>query len=1654
MVAAFVGAVLSSGYDDQVSGDYSFVDSPYGDVGWVEDVIIKGTGNGSFRAEAGYIYMIEIAGANGNSVGAPGGKGAVVTGWFESSSTTNYNYSVGMVGEVSIGGTGIASGGSGYAGLYRGGGGGAASGLSLGGTVLMVAGGGGGSGGGTAPGGNAGYVVVNGDTSIGTIYNGEPGAGIGGAGGTNVGGSGVKGAGGAGGNPSPPSPITPANNGAAGLNGGGGGGSQQGGSTTGGGGGGGYAGGQGGGGGNAANAGGGGGGSSFIRNSVEPDLTDPARLKTNSESNNGWITVKKYVIPIHATIEADAIEYVYSGIKQDITPYATVPEANPLYPPILTFLYSDSPTGPWDSEQPTDAGTYYVHISFNDPRYYGDPEVVELKITPKLLPKPTAVDNRVPYDNAHVVHLTLNDFIDDEDIMTISGHMESEVGSYTATITLVDTNNYRWEDGSIDDVHVYIQWSILESRSVTGRVTFWNLNDLSDPLNGEPLEGVHISYSINDGENPETLWVAEYPTDSNGEYTVVFVSGDEITIHGGLKYGYLITNPDQGLPRTFTENTTSPDGDFTMGYNPLEDFVVSGKVIIWDDMYGTDETNGTPIWGAIITYAITTNGVHTEDTLTTGPEGEYEIIAPAGSVVEIISATHTGFKPLDGPLWNGLMNEDHPNVDIQMTYLAPYRTLYGNVTLTDKDGVPILSGTDPIPLEGVRIDFEVWLATDPDPDTGEYELVGTGPIRYGYRITDADGYYEIITTADEGGEYFSAVVIVGVTKEGYLVNEDIPDPVLMDQDMGDPKTEDFSMRETYIVMFDPLNGVSPWPVIADAGGTVDEPTYTPARAGYTFGGWEYPMGSATLWNFSNTVLTGGMTLFAIWELDPEVYRVTVNVTNLGWSGMSTVEEYDPLTIEFDAYPGFNLPSTIIVEMGGTTLTEGVEYDWNDSTGVLEIFEVTGDVVITAAGETTDWVVKFSAVNTTGGSITATAGGTPIVTNTPIPADEDVYFTAAPLSGWRVKEWTLNGAPVMGNTSNTYTYEDLDQNIEVKVEFERITYEVTYNAIGGTILAQVLGGNVFSSGDLIIEGRNLRFTAIPNTGWHVKEWKVNGTHHSAVGLDLDWNNLSEDLFVEVEFELVYQVSFSVVGLGGTILASVNGGPSTVAEVHPPAGSEIVFTATPTVGWQVKEWRANGVPVAGNKTNTFTHSGLSAPLVVTVEFEIIYHVNFSVVNGTGGTLSAEVDGSPIVTGGMMVAGKDIEFTAVQQPSWYVKEWFVNGTALGITTDIYTHFDLSMNLNVMVEFEEESYTISGTVTGQNDGLPLESVRITYNVGGPNLYVYTDAAGEYSITAYVSKDVTITAIGLTGWVPAAGTVLPAGPFNGDMADIDFVMALSPPSGSKDYYITASSDSMTVISPQGTVTVSGGTNRTFYFSAKEGYHVDSVTVDGKNLSQTEIDLGYFTFANVNANHTIKVLGGTGSKETVTLWIDVKEGSGNVQYSTDGAPFQPYTGPISVLPNSSVIVRAYADNGYKFEEWRDGGSLIATPEYTIYGLSGDVKEIEVYFVDAIPDPDSNLLWWIVIAALLLIVAGLLLWFILFYRRYYDVIKEEGPVKIIGNDRVHRKSEYRFSVERGYPGIVSYRIGEDGKWEPLLPTPEGEYVIPKGLIIDDVTIKYS
>jgi hypothetical protein len=291
--------------------------------------------------------------------------------------------------------------------------------------------------------------------------------------------------------------------------------------------------------------------------------------------------------------------------------------------------------------------------------------------------------------------------------------------------------------------------------------------------------------------------------------------------------------------------------------------------------------------------------------------------------------------------------------------------------------------------------------------------------------------------------------------------------------------------------------------------------------------------------------------------------------------------------------------------------------------------------------------------------------------------------------------------------------------------------------------------------------------------------------------------------------------------------------------------------------------------------------------------------------------------------------------------------------------------------------------------------------------------------------------------------------PISGDMILNAVFTPVAPMT--KYYHITATSDAGSSITPSGAVQVAGGSSQTFRFSALQGFMIASVKVDGIALTEAQIASGLYTFYNVNMDHTIEVTSTVSPlRDDIPLTIDIT-GNGYAEYSINGSGYVRYTQMVLLKSGDSVKVHAVASDGSEFAKWETPNGTNMSQELSIGNITAPTH-LSLYFSSgSVSDNGMN---WLLIAivALIILAVLLLLFFVLFYHRSYAVVKVASSANIIGKDRARRKKPYKFSIEGGSSGTVSYKVGEDGAWKALLPDQEGNYVVPKGEVIDKLTIE--
>lgn len=297
---------------------------------------------------------------------------------------------------------------------------------------------------------------------------------------------------------------------------------------------------------------------------------------------------------------------------------------------------------------------------------------------------------------------------------------------------------------------------------------------------------------------------------------------------------------------------------------------------------------------------------------------------------------------------------------------------------------------------------------------------------------------------------------------------------------------------------------------------------------------------------------------------------------------------------------------------------------------------------------------------------------------------DIVFTATPDDGyetdnWNVTGWTnVNGAE---NDNTTYTRSgSIESNVEVHATSKALPqYDFTLSVDslgdegdGGTVSAEITRKgmsayeqeNLKAGTHIFYRDSDITITAVPNAGYRVQDWTINGQTTADTAASKTLYNLQDETTVQVRFvKLVTGITFgptdktseggyiskaNLVSNNESILESANTGAN-IAE-----GLSIKFTAEIKPGYEIEGWYVNNVrdEEAGNSetyiypNTTSANSIYIAPKFRQVEYDITTGDNVT-VNGQNRTTAR--------------GGESLTFTAVPPAGQNVTGWTVNGEAV---------------------------------------------------------------------------------------------------------------------------------------------------------------------------------------------------------------------------------------------------------------------------------------------------------------------------------------------------------------------------------------------------------
>ena len=446
---------------------------------------------------------------------------------------------------------------------------------------------------------------------------------------------------------------------------------------------------------------------------------------------------------------------------------------------------------------------------------------------------------------------------------------------------------------------------------------------------------------------------------------------------------------------------------------------------------------------------------------------------------------------------------------------------------------------------------------------------------------------------------------------------------------------------------------------------------------WQIGGTEYKVGD------SYTV-RGDTEIKALWEnsvITPTTYTVTVSNDGNGTGAATPSTAAAGTTIILTAMPkeGYHFKEWQVIS-GGVTIKNNKFTMPDNNVEVKAIFEE----------DTPPAPTEHTVTVTSGGNGTASASPAKAA------AGAEITLSAAPDKGYHLKEWQVESPAGLVITNNKFTMPDT--NVAIKAIFEEdapTEFTITVKTDGN--------GTASASHAKAVVGTEIRLTATPNTGYHLKEWQV-----ISGGVTIE-NNKFTMPSANVEVKAIFEKDAPPAPTEFTItVTSGDNGTASASHAKAVVGTEITLTATPNKGYHFKEWQviSGGVTIKNNKF-TMPDNNVEVKAIfeedtppAPTEHTVI------VTSGGNGTASA----SPAKA----VAGAEITLSAAPDKGYHLKEWQVMRGNVTIKDDKFTMPDGNVEIKAIFEKDAAPATPPPTATPKPESSPTPAPAATAKPNG----------------------------------------------------------------------------------------------------------------------------------------------------------------------------------------------------------------------------------------------------------------------------------------------------------------------------------------------------
>ena len=488
---------------------------------------------------------------------------------------------------------------------------------------------------------------------------------------------------------------------------------------------------------------------------------------------------------------------------------------------------------------------------------------------------------------------------------------------------------------------------------------------------------------------------------------------------------------------------------------------------------------------------------------------------------------------------------------------------------------------------------------------------------------------------------------------------------------------------------------------------------------------------------------------------------------------------------------------------------------------------------------------------------------------------DKTVTITPDGGFMITDVAVDGTSV--GAVGTYTFSQVSGNHSLSAAFDAEppqTYTITASAGSN--------GSVNPNGTTSVNhGGSQTISITPDSGYQIADVTVDGASVGAVDT-YTFNNVTGDHSLNATFAaLQYTINAS---------AGSNGSVSPDGATSVNHGGSQTISITPDSGYRIADVTVDGASVGA--VGTYTFSNVTGDHSLNATFAAL---QYTITASAGSNGQVSPNGTTSVNHG---GSQTISITP--DSGYQIADVMVDGSSVG-AVDTYTFSNVTGDHSLNASFTALQYTITASA-GSNGSVSPDGTTSVYHGGSQTISITPDSG--YQIADITVDGASVGAVGTYTFAQVTGNHTLTATFDAEPLPSYTITSQAGPNGR--------------VTPDGTVSVTEGSEQTITITPDSGYQIADVTVDGASVGA----VGTYTFSNVTGDHSLNA-----TFAALQYTITASAGS-NGQVSPNGTT--------SVNHGGSQTITITPDSGYQIADVIvDGASVGAVPTFIFTDISGD-----------------------------------------------------------------------------------------------------------------------